>query len=65
MPTPRQEAPVADLLYVMAIVAFFALMVLFVRLCERIVGKDDVVGTDLDAPDAGDPVITAPEEVPA
>ncbi len=57
----------ADLLYIVTIVAFFALMVAFVRLCERIVGKDDTVGTDLnaDAPDTREQDTNAPEEVPA
>jgi len=32
---------VADLLYLGIIIAFFALMVLFVRWCERIVGTDE------------------------
>lgn len=55
----------ADLLYLATIVAFFALMVVFVRVCERIVGKDDVVGTDVDT-DVPDPVYTTvTEEVPA
>ena len=55
----------ADLLYLATIVAFFALMVVFVRVCERIVGKDDAVGTDvgLDVPDTFDATTT--EEVPA
>ena len=55
----------ADLLYLATIVAFFALMVVFVRVCERIVGRDDVVGTDvdLDVPETNDATIT--EEVPA
>lgn len=55
----------ADLLYLATIVAFFALMVVFVRVCERIVGKDDVTGTDvdLDVPDSVDAAVT--EEVPA
>ena len=30
----------ADLLFIATLMAFFALMVAFVRLCERIVGKD-------------------------
>ena len=57
----------ADLLYLVTIVAFFALMVAFVRLCERIVGKDDAVGTDLDAdaPDTQDLETETPEEVSA
>ena len=57
----------ADLLYLVTIVAFFALMVAFVRLCERIVGKDDVVGTDLDvdAPETQDLHTETPEEVSA
>jgi hypothetical protein len=56
---------VADLLYLATFVAFFALMVVFVRVCERIVGKDDVVGTDSDlvVPEAND--ATVAEEVPA
>jgi hypothetical protein len=41
------EAPVADLLYVLTLVAFFALMVAFVRVCERVVGKEDVTEADL------------------
>ena len=55
----------ADLLYLATIVAFFALMVVFVRICERIVGKDDVVTTDgtLDSPDTYDATIA--EEVRA
>jgi hypothetical protein len=58
---------VADLLYLVTIVAFFALMVAFVRLCERIVGKDDAMGTDLDvdAPAAQDQQTEMPEEVSA
>lgn len=31
----------ADLLFIATLVAFFALMVAFVRLCESIVGKDE------------------------
>jgi len=38
----------ADLLYVVVIIAFFALMVAFVRVCERIVGTDEAVGTESD-----------------
>ena len=34
-----------DLLFVAILVAFFALMVAFVRLCERVVGKDEPAGT--------------------
>ena len=34
-----------DLLFVAILVAFFALMVLFVSVCERVVGKDEPVGT--------------------
>jgi hypothetical protein len=58
---------VADLLYLVTIVAFFALMVAFVRLCERIVGKDDALGADLgaDAPDTQDQQTETPEEVSA
>jgi len=52
----------ADLLYVVVIIAFFALMVAFVRVCERIVGTDEAVGTESD-PDRSES--TTPEEVPA
>lgn len=61
-----------DLLFLVTLVAFFALMVAFVRLCERIVGKEGAVGSDhsdTEEPDrahggshAGS---TTPEEVPA
>jgi hypothetical protein len=60
---------VADLLFLATIVAFFALMVVFVRVCERVVGKDDAVGPGFDpdapdtAPDANDATVI--EEVPA
>jgi len=56
---------VADLLYLATIVAFFALMVVFVRVCERIVGRDDVVGTDVDPDVAVVDDTTVTEEVPA
>ena len=52
----------ADLLYVVVIIAFFALMVAFVRVCERIVGTDEAVGTDSE-PDRSES--TTPVEVPA
>jgi len=69
---------VVDVLYIAVTVAFFALMVGFVRLCERVVGKDDVIDVlpdaDADAGNEGDgdgngnvtgtPSET-PEEVPA
>ena len=45
-----------DVLYIAVLIAFFALMVGFVRLCERVVGKDDAIDVDLadDGADAGD-----------
>lgn len=52
----------ADLLYVLVIIGFFALMVGFVHLCERIVGTDDAVGTPVDAASTDTTVL---EEVPA
>jgi hypothetical protein len=53
---------VADLLYLLTIVAFFALMVLFVRVCERVVGKDTAAAPDVEDPTTDTAV---PEEVPA
>jgi hypothetical protein len=56
-----------DVLFLATLVAFFALMVAFVHLCERIVGKDDAVDSG-DAPEAIDSEHTeqpTPEEVPA
>ncbi len=53
-----------DLLYLVTLVAFFALMVAFVRLCERIVGKDGTVDSDQTVADALEDS-TTPEEVPA
>ena len=56
----------ADFLYVLTLVAFFALMVAFVRVCERIVGKDDATGPDtVGAEPADDTDHTVAEEVPA
>ena len=49
----------ADLLYILVLIAFFVLMVLFVRVCERIVGSDDA-GATVDV--AADRPVT-PEEV--
>ncbi len=34
----------ADLIFLSVIVAFFALALLLVRACERIIGSDDQVG---------------------
>lgn len=56
----------ADLAYIVIIVAFFALMVAFVHMCERIIGKDDATGSGV----ASDELTTdthsiVPEEVPA
>jgi len=58
---------VADVLYLLTMVAFFALMVAFVRVCERVVGREDVVGSDGVVGDADDAEseATIPEEVPA
>jgi hypothetical protein len=71
---------VADLLFIATLVAFFVLMVAFVRLCERIVGKEEATGSDSPS-DVGDSADTSkgptkttaatavdnttPEEVPA
>ena len=61
-----------DVLYIAVLIAFFALMVGFVHLCERIVGKEDVseVGLtddDVEATDRTDSASTVktPEEVPS
>jgi hypothetical protein len=58
---------VVDLLFIAILVAFFALMVGFVYLCERVVGKDEPVGTS-PGPDTDtdtDTDSTTPQEVPA
>jgi hypothetical protein len=63
-----------DVLYVAIIIAFFGLMVAFVRWCEHIVGKDDAVDlpfdgieddTSAEVTDRPDPASTVktPEEV--
>jgi hypothetical protein len=63
---------VLDVVYITTLIAFFAVMVAFVRWCEHIVGKEDVVPVDpaADDLDVDDPdpetIITtakAPEEV--
>jgi hypothetical protein len=59
---------VADVLFLAIFVAFFALMVAFVRFCEHIVGKDESVGTGPQTDrttDTDTPIDTTPEEVPA
>jgi hypothetical protein len=53
---------VADVIYIFTFVAFFALMVAFVHLCERIVGQGDAVESD---GVAEAPHTTVPQEVPA
>jgi hypothetical protein len=57
----------ADLIFIAILVAFFALMVAFVRVCERVVGKDGSAGTvpatESDTDTA--PIDTTIEEVPA
>ena len=39
----------ADLLYILVLIGFFALMILFVRVCERIVGPDTGAAPDVAA----------------
>jgi hypothetical protein len=41
----------ADLIYVVVIVAFFGLAVLLVRACEHIIGPDDLAMTNGDGED--------------
>jgi hypothetical protein len=62
----------ADVIYIVVLVAFFALMVAFVRVCERVVGKEDVteaeftddVESDSDVvPSSSDFTQNTPEEV--
>ena len=52
----------ADVLYLLILVAFFALMVAFVFVCERVVGKEEFAASDGTALDSDDNVL---EEVPA
>ncbi len=57
-----------DLLYILTIIAFFAVMVLFVKWCEHIVGKDDAVDlpdddTDDEPVDLSNATATSNEEV--
>ncbi len=58
-----------DLLYVLTIIAFFALMVLFVKWCEHIIGKDDALDLPYGGVEDDDPVYSPTasvlhEEVP-
>ena len=41
----------ADLLFVAVIIAFFAVCLLFVKACDRIIGPDDGQPLDEDVPD--------------
>jgi hypothetical protein len=43
-----------DIAYILTIVAFFALMVVFVRWCEHIIGKDDGIDLPYDEIDDDD-----------
>jgi hypothetical protein len=54
-----------DVLFIFIFVAFFALMVAFVRVCERVVGTDDPVEPDYVDAAESDPTTTTAEEVPA
>ena len=45
-----------DLLYIVVIIAFFGLMVAFVRWCEHIIGKDDAVDMAYEGIDEASPV---------
>lgn len=54
-----------DLLFIAILVAFFALMVGFVYLCERVVGRDEPVGTSPGPDTDTDTDSTTAEEVPA
>lgn len=40
----KGDSPMADLIFVSVIVAFFALALLLVRGCQRIIGSDEQVG---------------------
>ncbi len=52
----RYKLVMADLLFIVMMVAFFGLAVLLVRACDWIIGVDDevVVGSTDDTTDAGD-----------
>ncbi len=58
-----------DLLYIVVIIAFFALMVLFVKWCEHIIGKDDAVDLVYEEIEGNSPIAdtahtpNAPEEL--
>jgi hypothetical protein len=57
---------VVDLLFVAILLAFFALMVVFVHVCERVVGKDEPVGTGpMTESDTDTDTAATTEEVPA
>jgi hypothetical protein len=43
---------VADVLFVTILVAFFALAVVFVHACERIIGPDLEAGASIEEPDS-------------
>ena len=54
-----------DLIFVALIVAFFALSVGLVRLCERIVGTEELVVAAPTATEPPDPTATEPTEMAA
>lgn len=54
----------ADVLYLLTFVAFFAVMVAFVHACERIVGTTDVGGADEASPTVTEEMATLEEAHP-
>ncbi len=65
-----------DVIFIATLIAFFALMVAFVRWCEHIVGKEEVTPLDPDDTDlpeedgdqrdrAAESTTKTPEEVPS
>ncbi len=64
---PGHVRPMADLLYLATLLAFFALCSGFVSLCDRIIGPDSAAGGPLDDAEAddgaGEPTAGAPAAV--
>ncbi len=46
----------ADVLFILVVVAFFGLMVLLVHACDRMIGPDELAITPESAPATPDPV---------
>ena len=54
----------ADVLFLLIVVAFFGLMVLLVKACEHVIGPDETAATAEPTPGTADAPASAPSDEP-